>query len=1530
MASNTPIATVAAMSGVVFARNSDGELRQLQVGDELIEGDVLVPSEGAFVQLAMTDGTYMSFDQPVEVAITDSMVSGEEENLAEAESISDESVAAVLAAIEAGQDPTDVLPAPAAGGAGPNGGEGHDFVVLTRIVETTSPSSFGGQTFSASDSPFISPDLLPVDEAQSPVAVDDAISLDEDSSVIINILGNDSDPDGDLDPTTVTIISPPSNGVISVDPVSGAVTYTPNENYNGPDTFEYIVSDEAGNTSDPATVSITVNPVNDAPVATDNDYDVNEGGQVSGNIISDDTGDGADSDIDNDPLMIATINGQPVVFDQQGEAQIAIGDGTLTINKDGSYTYQHNGEEPEETSFTYTVTDGDLESNSAVVTLNVQQVNDAPVATDNDYNVNEGGQVMGNIITQNTGDGVDSDPENDTLTIMDVNGQPVVFNQQGEAQVSIGDGTLTLNEDGSFTYDHDGSEPAPTSFTYSVSDGNLESNTATVTLSVQQVNDAPVATDNDYNVNEGGQVMGNIITQNTGDGVDSDPENDTLTIMDVNSQPVVFNQQGEAQVSIGDGTLTLNEDGSFTYDHDGSEPAPTSFTYSVSDGSLESNTATVTLSVQQVNDAPVATDNEYNVNEGGQVMGNIITQNTGDGVDSDPENDTLTIMDVNGQPVVFNQQGEAQVSIGDGTLTLNEDGSFTYDHDGSEPAPTSFTYSVSDGNLESNTATVTLSVQQVNDAPVATDNDYNVNEGGQVMGNIITQNTGDGVDSDPENDTLTIMDVNGQPVVFNQQGEAQVSIGDGTLTLSEDGSFTYDHDGSEPAPTSFTYSVSDGNLESNTATVTLSVQQVNDAPVATDNDYNVNEGGQVMGNIITQNTGDGVDSDPENDTLTIMDVNGQPVVFNQQGEAQVSIGDGTLTLSEDGSFTYDHDGSEPAPTSFTYSVSDGNLESNTATVTLSVQQVNDAPVATDNDYNVNEGGQVMGNIITQNTGDGVDSDPENDTLTIMDVNGQPVVFNQQGEAQVSIGDGTLTLNEDGSFTYDHDGSEPAPTSFTYSVSDGNLESNTATVTLSVQQVNDAPVATDNDYNVNEGGQVMGNIITQNTGDGVDSDPENDTLTIMDVNGQPVVFNQQGEAQISIGDGTLTLNEDGSFTYDHDGSEPAPTSFTYSVSDGSLESNTATVTLSVQQVNDAPVATDNDYNVNEGGQVMGNIITQNTGDGVDSDPENDTLTIMDVNGQPVVFNQQGEAQVSIGDGTLTLNEDGSFTYDHDGSEPAPTSFTYSVSDGNLESNTATVTLSIQPVDEPVTLDMTGSEGEVYDVGILSDMDDSETTNSSFKVNAPDGLASVTIAGNILLVADLLAATELAPLTVFSDANEEMVITGYDANTGTINYSYSLVTAVSHAPNSDQTMTSFEVTAKDSDGSVSDPGFIVITQNDDVPEVIALADGMGINGETTVVGTLSIDPSADTPQTFIWGEFTPSTTLYANDEPIGYIHNSQTQTITGVLADNTVVFTLQVNDDMDTYTYTQYLPIQTEATDVAIGANLSGGNSDSFRL
>jgi len=277
----------------------------------------------------------------------------------------------------------------------------------------------------------------PVNDA--PVANNDTVTTDENTSIIVDVKANDSDVEGDT--LTVTGVTQPSNGLVTL--VGGVVTYTPNNNYNGPDSFIYTISDGKGGTAT-ATVTVTVNSVNNVPVATGDSQTTNEDTPVSGSVTA--------TDADGDTLTFSKGTGPS--------------NGSVTVNADGTYTYTPNTNWNGLDTFTVIVNDGNGGTEEATVTITVNAVNDAPVAN-NDSATTKGDKAVNIDVNAN-----DSDVDDDTLTVTGVS--------------DPAHGTATVNANGTITYTPDANYYGSDSFTYTVSDVNGGTATATVNITVQK------------------------------------------------------------------------------------------------------------------------------------------------------------------------------------------------------------------------------------------------------------------------------------------------------------------------------------------------------------------------------------------------------------------------------------------------------------------------------------------------------------------------------------------------------------------------------------------------------------------------------------------------------------------------------------------------------------------------------------------------------------------------------------------------------------------------------------------------------------------------------------------------------------------------------------------------------------------------------------------------------------------------------------------------------------------------------------
>lgn len=299
-----------------------------------------------------------------------------------------------------------------------------------------------------------------------PVANNDSATTNEDTAITVDVLANDTDADGTIDRPTLQIVSGPANG-IAIKTGTNLVQYTPSPNFNGSDSVRYQVRDNAGGLSNVATLSITVNPVNDPPVASPDSLTVAEGGTstvLTGGATSVLAN---DSDIDG-PSLSAILVSPP--------AHSA----SLTLNPNGTFSYTHDGSETTSDSFSYKASDGLADSNTVTVSITVTPVNDPPVANNDTANVLQGGTTSTVNGSANSVLTNDTDPEGSLLNASLVS---------APSHAS----SFTLNTDGTFSYMHDGSATTSDSFSYRASDGALLSGVATVSINITPVapNTAP-------------------------------------------------------------------------------------------------------------------------------------------------------------------------------------------------------------------------------------------------------------------------------------------------------------------------------------------------------------------------------------------------------------------------------------------------------------------------------------------------------------------------------------------------------------------------------------------------------------------------------------------------------------------------------------------------------------------------------------------------------------------------------------------------------------------------------------------------------------------------------------------------------------------------------------------------------------------------------------------------------------------------------------------------------------------------------
>ncbi|HCE5153804.1 TPA: tandem-95 repeat protein, partial [Vibrio parahaemolyticus] len=866
----------------------------------------------------------------------------------------------------------------------------------------------------------------------------DSADVVEDTPTIINVLGNDTFESTDK-VVSLDADNGPKNGTVIVNN-DGTVTYTPDDNYVGEDTFTYIVT--SGGMSESTTVEVNVTPVNDAPVAKDDIATTQEDTAVTIDVLPNDT------DVDGDKLSIQSAT----VPEAQGKVEIV--DGKLVFTPAENF----NGD----AEITYTVTDGSL-TDQATVKVTVNAVNDTPEVESNiadqtlaedftPYSIDlnnafsdvdgeltfsvsgnsniqvaivngiatftptadwSGSEALTFTATDPSGESVSQTVNFTVASVADivadkatvVEDTPTIIKVLGndtfegtDKVVSLdtnngpANGTVSVNPDGSVTYTPNDNYHGTDSFTYIVTSGGV-SESAIVEVNVTPANDAPVAKDDIATTQEDTAVTIDVLPN------DTDVDGDKLSIESVS----VPKEQGTVEVV--DGKLVFTPAENFNGDAE--------ITYTVTDGAL-TDQATVKVTVNAVNDTPVVESNIADQTLAEDFTPYTIDLNT---AFSDVDN-------VDGE-LTFSVSGNSniQVAIVNGIATITP----TADWNGSE----TLTFTATDPSGESVSQPVNFTVAPVADivadkATVVEDTSTVI----KVLGNDTFE--GDG--------KVVSLDTNNGPA-------------NGTVSVNPDGSVTYTPNDNYQGTDSFTYIVTSGGVSEST-TVSVDVTPVNDAPVAKDDTAITDEDTPVTIDVLPNDNG------IDGDKLSIQSAS----VPEAQGK--VEIVDGKLVFTPAENFNGDAE--------ITYTVTDGEL-TDAAKVTVTVNPVNDAPT-------------IKVDAVESITEDAVSTDTVVATLTVRDTDTPEdqltVSLENNSNGYFVLVGNEVKLTQAGVDSVNNDELNLKNLTISASVSDGVNPTASDSDSLVVNRVNDAPT-------------IKVDAVESITEDAVNTDTVVATLTVRD-------------------------------------------------------------------------------------------------------------------------------------------------------------------------------------------------------------------------------------------------------------------------------------------------------------------------------------------------------------------------------------------------------------------------------------------------
>ena len=1390
------------------------------------------------------------------------------------------------------------------------------------------------------------PDIV-IETPDNPVGVINAVATVDESGLPARTIGGTGEPEGtrsetDAETSSGTIVFDAPDGIDAVlidgvpvtsvgqtfEGATGTLTITSIDLASGEIGFSYTLRDNvtdgqlAGTFTmtvvdadgDRATATLEIRVLDDAPIARD-DVDSVEGGTfgpVEGSVLVNDES-GADGYVPEGPVTGFANDGGTA----EPGGTLTGSYGELTLEADGSYSYTRFPNTPGGVSetFTYTITDADGSTSTATLTIDI---GDAPpviesVSGNDDALIVDEDQLAPTTGTRDgepAGSQFDGDTEtaSGTLTFtapdgvgsISIGGTLVDPDNLPQAVASDDTGTLTVT---GYTYDPVTGTGTLT-YVYELTDNTADTDGTTLTFPI-------VITDLDGDVAEDDlaiTIVDDVPEANDDTGTQGE-ENAPITVdalaNDITGADGVDLATGVAVVGgtlSGDGSVSYNGDGTFTYTPGAGEEGTVTFDYTITDGDGDTSTATVTVTLAADSAPEIAVAGQDTVfeealgargdepagsnaaSDGEIASGSITIATGGDSVD------TLVIngVDVTGGGTVTTDRGVLTVSVADSAYSYSYE---LTDNTLADPDSDSFTLVVTDS--DGDTAQTTLVVSIIDDNPSAADdaNSIAAGEYGPVGGNVLANDV-EGAD--------------GAVVTSYTGANGTGSAGDtiqgeyGTLTIAADGSYSYTRNpGTEGGVSdNFTYTITDGDGDTATANLVIAIA---DSPVVLDLPVTGGEDGTLVDEAGLPAGSDAAsDSEFTSGTFTY-DAPDGPAAVTIGGQSVTAVGQtisgsfGTLTITSiaDGAIGYTYElttNTDGDDTFDSFEVIVTDQDGDVASGDLDIAIVDDVPTAVADSDSVTEDGPLVadGNVITDAEANG---DNGGDTTG---ADGASVTDVSFGGSAGTVGGatagayGSLVLNGDGSYSYTLDNTngfvqgldstESLTEVFTYTLTDGDGDTSVTTLTVTIDGDDDivtingldlqAPELTVDEDDLADGSSPDAAALTPSGNFTVDGPDGLDTLTV----GGVQVWGGGESYPISIPGAYGTVNVTGvTVTTDANGDVvSAVVSYEYELTDNTLahmadgedqlvdslevvatdsDGSQDTASLDIAVVDDVPTA--NDDSADQGAENAPIVIDALANDVFGADG------VLTADGVSVVVSSQGTQ------GTATYDPaTGLFTY-----TPAPgagsngqltDSFTYTITDQDGDSSTATATVNLQPDSEPsggtvaAAVDDDGLPGgnpdsTTGDLDANAGDDPADTSEASFTGTLTfdvgnDGPATITFGagldGSTAMLGSEMVTYSVSgnTLTVSSGRGDIFTVEITDAATG--EYAVTLLQNVLHTAGNDENdaLASIGFTVTDSEGETADTT-LDITFDDDAPT--ATDNRNSVTEGATVAGNILTD-------------------------------------------------------------------------------------------
>jgi large repetitive protein len=861
-----------------------------------------------------------------------------------------------------------------------------------------------------------------------PIAGNDIVTVAEDSSFAGQVSATDLN--GDI--LAFALVTGPANGTLTF-LADGTFDYTPDANFSGTDSFTYVANDGTVD-SNVATISITVTPVDDAPVVT---------GTITLAPLAEDT--------------VLTITAAQLLANVADIDTLAAGlsvtgltpsSGTVIQTGPGTWSFTPAANDSTAVTFNYQVTDGTTSvANSA--SLDLTPVNDAPVAApvtlaaiaeDSGALIITSAQLLagvtdvdtttlsitalsiasglGSLANNGNGTWTYTPAANDSTSVTfnytasdgfvaaSSTAAPVTLTSIAEdsgalqitaaellagvtdidgpaatitaLSIASGLGALVNNNNGTWSYTPALNDTNPVTFNYTASDGFIAAS-STASLNITPVNDGP----------EAAPVTLAAIAEDSGVRLITSAQ--LLTgVSDVDGPPATITA---LSIASGLGTLVDNGNGTWSYTPAANDSSSVTFNYTASDGSLSAS-STASLDITPVNDAPVATP----------VTLASIAEDSGVRVITSAQL-LVGVSDIDGPAATITA---LSIASGLGSLVNNNNGTWNYTPALNDESSVTFNYTASDGFVQAS-STASLDITPVNDAPVAA----------PVVLAAIAEDSGAQIITSAQL-LAGVTDVDGPAATITA---LSIASGLGSLVDNNNGTWSYTPELNDTSSVTFNYTASDGSLSAS-STASLDITPVNDAPVAVpielasiaeDSGVRLITSAQLLAGV----------SDTDGPAATITAVS-------------IASGLGTLVNNNNGTWSYTPAFNDSSSVTFNYTASDGSLSA-TSTASLDITPVNDAPIAApvvlaaiaeDSGVRIITSAQLLAGV----------SDVDGPAATITDLS-------------IASGLGALVDNGNGTWSYTPALNDNSSVTFNYTASDGSLSA-TSTASLDITPVND--------------------------------------------------------------------------------------------------------------------------------------------------------------------------------------------------------------------------------------------------------------------------------------------------------------------------------------------------------------------------------------------------------------------------------------------------------------------------------------------